>query len=81
MKTIELDLNETGFLCNMIMTTYMASNPPRDAAGNMIMPIWLHELYHKLAVINDQMMAEAQAHLAMNPEPPLIILPDHIERH
>ena len=77
MRTIELDLNETGFLCNMIMTAYMATNPPRDAAGNMIMPTWLHELYQKLATINDQMMDEKP----LEDQPSRIILPNHIKKH
>ena len=76
-RTIELDLNETGFLCNMIMTAYMASNPPRDEAGNMLMPEWLRDLYTKLATINDQMMDE----LPKEETPSRIILPNHIKRH
>ena len=76
-RKIELDLNETGFLCNMIMTAYMSSDPPRDEAGNMIMPAWLHALYGKLADINDQMMSE----LPSKDTPPQIILPTRIKRH
>ena len=76
-RTIELDLNETGFLCNMIMTVYTASDPPRDTAGNMIMPVWLYALYAKLATINDQMMDE----LPKEETPPQIVLPSHIKRH
>ena len=71
-RTIELDLNETGFLCNMIMTAYMATKPPRDKAGNLLMPVWLSELYTKLATINDQMMDETS---------PKIILPKHTGKH
>lgn len=74
---IELDLNEAGFLCNMIMTVYQASNPPCDKEGNMIMPTWLHELYAKIATINNQMMDE----LPTEEIPQQIILPNHTKRH
>ena len=76
-RQIELDLHETGFLCDMITTTYMSTNPPRSEAGNVIMPAWLHALYVKLATINDQMMDE----LPKEATPPQIILPNRIKRH
>tara|TARA_R110000868_G_scaffold5782_1_gene33938 strand:- start:17287 stop:17517 length:231 start_codon:yes stop_codon:yes gene_type:complete len=73
-KQIELNLNETGFLCNMIMGAYLKTNPPIDKDGNIPMPEWLHNLYQKLAVANDQMMAEE------DPTPQLI-LPPHLKKH
>ena len=76
-RTIELNLNESGFLCNMIMTAYMATKSPQDKEGNLLMPEWLAELYKKLATINDQMMDEKP----LEEQPSRIILPKRIKKH
>lgn len=80
-KQVELDLNETGFLCNMVMQAFVKTDPPHDDEGNLLMPEWLYALYQKLSVANDEMLAELQKNAAMNPDPPLILLPDHFKRH
>ena len=58
MRTIELTLNETGFLCNMMQQAFEHSNLPRAEDGRPIIPMALHELYVKLASANDEMMKE-----------------------
>lgn len=58
MRTIELDLNETGFLCNMMQQVFEHSGLPRSPDGRPIVPLTLHELYVKLATANDEMMKE-----------------------
>ena len=47
---VDLDLNETGYLCNLIMMRIL--NP----GGTMHVPAWLVDLYTKLAAANDDLM-------------------------
>lgn len=47
--SLELNLNETGTLCNILMRTILA------AGGTEKQPAWVMELYTKLAVANDKL--------------------------
>jgi hypothetical protein len=58
MHTIELDLNETGFLCNMILRSCIQAGMQDPISGELSMPTWLAGLFAKLAKANDAMMAE-----------------------
>jgi hypothetical protein len=60
MRMIELDLNETGFLCKMIVKCLNESKPLLDAQGNQLWPEWLYKLFQKLAKANDEMMTDLQ---------------------
>ena len=51
---VELDLMETGHLCNLIMARLMAA----DKAEKV--PAWLGELYIKLADANDKLMGKGE---------------------
>jgi hypothetical protein len=58
MRSVELTLNDTGFLCNMMQQAFEGSGLPRAPDGRPIIPLALHELYVKLATANDEMMTE-----------------------
>ncbi len=51
---VELDLMETGHLCNLMMARLMAA----DKAEKV--PAWLGELYIKLADANDKLMGKGE---------------------
>lgn len=48
-STIELTLNESGTLCNLLMRSIL------DAGGTSKQPQWVLDLYTKLAVANDKL--------------------------
>jgi hypothetical protein len=50
---VELDLMETGYLCNLIMARIL------DARGQDA-PAWIRELYIKLADANDKLMGKGE---------------------
>ena len=80
-RIFELDLNETGFLCNLIINTVIKTAPPA-ADANVLLPVWLGELYMKLAHANDQMMAEESIAATRSAvEPPFILSPFHPRKH
>ena len=47
---VELNLNETGTLCHLLMQTFLRSG------GTSNQPSWAIELYTKLATANDKLM-------------------------
>lgn len=80
-RSIDLNLNETGFLCNLITNAIIRVAPP-TADGSVEMPFWLGELFMKLAQANDQMMAEESIKAArIAPEPPFTFSPTNARKH
>jgi len=71
-REIVLDLNETGFLCNMMMQAFIQHNPAGAATGDITVPEWLGKLYKKIAIANDEMMAEPRSF----DDTPHLILPN-----
>ncbi len=51
---VELDLMETGYLCNLIMARLMAADKTEKV------PTWITELYIKLADANDKLMGKKE---------------------
>ena len=51
---VELDLMETGYLCNLMMERLMAADKTEKV------PAWLGELYIKLADANDKLMGRGE---------------------
>jgi hypothetical protein len=47
---VELDLNESGTLCNLLMRAILQSG------GTASQPPWVIDLYTKLATANDKLM-------------------------
>ena len=53
--SLELNLNETGTLCHILMARIL------DAGGTENQPAWVLELYTKLAVANDKLRGSSHA--------------------
>ena len=56
-RNLELDLNETGFLCNMIVQSAISAG--LTDGENIMLPPWLATLFNKLSAANDEMMKES----------------------
>lgn len=51
---VKLDLMETGYLCNLIMERLMI------AGRDQKVPVWISQLYTKLADANDILMGKGE---------------------